>query len=111
MIGGGKTSADRVAFLNSALSRYLDFMDSYRAKKETNHPSDNMGGAFSDIAHENNAYVSSGGWIETVLRSGNDAVDQYLQEAKEVGFDVIEISTGFIMLTTSGLQRLVEKVV
>lgn len=67
--------------------------------------------AFSDIAHDNGAYVSSGGWIETVLRYGDDAVDQYLKEAKEVGFDVIEISTGFIMLPTSGLERLVEKVV
>ncbi|MGB4779445.1 phosphosulfolactate synthase [Microbacterium sp.] len=67
--------------------------------------------AFSDIAHEHNAYVSSGGWIETVLRYGPDAVDQYLKEAKEAGFDVIEISTGFIMLPTSGLLRLVEKVV
>ena len=67
--------------------------------------------AFSDIAHENNAYVSSGGWIETVLRYGDDAVDHHLKEAKEVGFDVIEISTGFIMLNTFGLQRLVEKVV
>src|SRR5699024_8575329 len=65
----------------------------------------------SDIAHEHDAYVSSGGWIETVLRYGDDAVDQYLKEAKEGGFDVIEISTGFIMLATSGLQRLVEKVV
>jgi len=67
--------------------------------------------AFSDIAHAHEAYVSSGGWIETVLRYGDDAVDQYLREAKEMGFDVIEISTGFIMLPTSGLQRLVEKVV
>lgn len=67
--------------------------------------------AFSDLAHENDAYVSSGGWIETVLRYGDEAVDHYLREAKEVGFDVIEISTGFIMLPTSGLERLVEKVV
>ena len=66
---------------------------------------------FSDIAHEHGSYVSSGGWIETVLRYGDDAVDHYLKEAKEVGFDVIEISTGFIMLNTSGLLRLVEKVV
>ena len=66
---------------------------------------------FSRIAHEHDAYVSSGGWIETVLRYGDDAVDHYLAEAKEVGFDVIEISTGFIMLPTSGLQRLVEKVI
>ncbi|AGF71030.1 MmgE/PrpD family protein [Corynebacterium halotolerans] len=43
MIGGGKTSPERAAFYNSALSRYLDFMDSYLAKGETNHPSDNLG--------------------------------------------------------------------
>ena len=66
---------------------------------------------FSEITHANDAYVSSGGWIETVLGYGDEAVDHYLQQAKEVGFDVIEISTGFIMLNTSGLQRLVEKVV
>lgn len=43
MIGGGKTSPESAAFYNSALSRYLDFMDSYLAKGETNHPSDNFG--------------------------------------------------------------------
>jgi 2-methylcitrate dehydratase len=43
LIGGGKTSPERAAFYNSALSRYLDFMDSYLAKGETNHPSDNLG--------------------------------------------------------------------
>src|SRR6266566_5392822 len=43
LIGGGKTAPDRAAFFNGALSRYLDFMDSYLAPAETNHPSDNMG--------------------------------------------------------------------
>jgi phosphosulfolactate synthase (CoM biosynthesis protein A) len=66
--------------------------------------------AFSDLAHEHDAYISSGGWIETVLRYGPDAVDAYLMEAKEGGFDVIEISTGFISVPTSGLLRLVEQV-
>src|SRR5699024_2018938 len=51
--------------------------------------------AISDLAHEHDAYISSGGWIETVLRYGPEAVDNYSAEAKEVGFDVIEISTGF----------------
>lgn len=66
--------------------------------------------AFSDLAHEHDAYISSGGWIETVLRYGPDAVDKYLAEAKEVGFDVIEISTGFLSMPTAGLLRLVEQV-
>jgi 2-methylcitrate dehydratase len=43
MIGGGRTAPDRAAFFNGALSRYLDFMDSYLAPLETCHPSDNLG--------------------------------------------------------------------
>ncbi|MDN5821102.1 MAG: MmgE/PrpD family protein, partial [Brachybacterium sp.] len=41
--GGGRGPIDRVAFYNGALSRYLDYMDSYLAAGETNHPSDNLG--------------------------------------------------------------------
>ena len=43
LIGGGASAPDRAAFYNVALSRYLDFMDSYLATGETNHPSDNIG--------------------------------------------------------------------
>src|SRR5574338_494940 len=43
LIGGGTASPDRAAFYNSALVRYLDFNDSYLAKGETCHPSDNLG--------------------------------------------------------------------
>jgi 2-methylcitrate dehydratase len=43
LIGGGKTAPDRAAFYNSALVRYPDFNDSYLAKGETCHPSDNLG--------------------------------------------------------------------
>ncbi len=42
LIGGGKTAPDRAAFENGALVRYLDFNDSYLAKGETCHPSDNL---------------------------------------------------------------------
>ncbi len=43
LIGGGRSAPDRAAFLNGALIRYLDFNDSYLAKGETCHPSDNIG--------------------------------------------------------------------
>lgn len=43
LIGGGTAAPDRAAFYNSALVRYLDFNDSYLAKGETCHPSDNVG--------------------------------------------------------------------
>ena len=42
-VGGGVTTPDRPAFFNGALSRHLDFMDSYLAEGETCHPSDNLG--------------------------------------------------------------------
>src|SRR4029077_9913976 len=46
---------DRAAFYNSALVRYLDYNDSYIAKKETCHPSDNLGAvlAASEYARRN----------------------------------------------------------
>ena len=55
LIGGGKIAPDRAAFYNSALIRYLDFNDSYLAKKETCHPSDNIGSvlAASEFADRN----------------------------------------------------------
>lgn len=43
LIGGDKTAPDRAALYNSALVRYLDYNDSYIARKETCHPSDNLG--------------------------------------------------------------------
>ncbi len=43
LIGGGRSAPDRATLYNSALVRYLDFNDSYLAKGETCHPSDNLG--------------------------------------------------------------------
>ncbi|MGE5189031.1 MAG: MmgE/PrpD family protein [Gemmatimonadota bacterium] len=43
LIGGGRSAPDRAAFFNGALVRYLDFNDSYLARGETCHPSDNVG--------------------------------------------------------------------
>lgn len=42
LIGGGKTNTVQASFYNGALIRYLDFNDSYLAKNETCHPSDNI---------------------------------------------------------------------
>ena len=42
LIGGGRSAPDRAALYNGALVRYLDFNDSFLAKGETCHPSDNL---------------------------------------------------------------------
>ncbi len=43
LIGGGKTSADQAALFNSALTRYVDPVDSYMSPGGLCHPSDNFG--------------------------------------------------------------------
>src|SRR5215468_7242358 len=53
LIGGGKTAPDRAAFFNCALVRYLDFNDSYLAKGETCHPSDNLGAVLGASEYAN----------------------------------------------------------
>jgi phosphosulfolactate synthase (CoM biosynthesis protein A) len=63
-----------------------------------------------DLAHQYGTYVSTGGWIEYVLRYGAKAVENYLADCQALGFDVIELSTGFISLPEDDLLRLVGKV-
>src|SRR5689334_13661140 len=66
----------------------------------------------NDLAHRHGVYVSTGGWIEHVLlRGGAAVVDRYLQTCRDVGFDVVEISRGFISLGTGDFVRLVERAV
>ncbi|KAL4458342.1 hypothetical protein ABPG75_013207 [Micractinium tetrahymenae] len=66
--------------------------------------------ALNDTAHQHGVYVSTGGWVEHVLGQGAGAVQQYLAECKALGFDVVELSTGFISLPTDDLVRLVKDV-
>ncbi len=63
-----------------------------------------------DLCHEHDVLVSTGGFIEHVLTLGPDAVDAYIQECKAIGFDIVEISSGFITIPTDDWLRLVEKV-
>jgi phosphosulfolactate synthase (CoM biosynthesis protein A) len=63
-----------------------------------------------DIAHEHDVMVSTGGFIEFVLAQGPDAVDRYIDECRDIGFDIIEVSSGFITLPTDDFVRLTEKV-
>lgn len=63
-----------------------------------------------DICHANNVSVSTGGFIEHVLTRGAEVVDAYIDECRSLGFDIVELSTGFITMPTDDLLRLVEKV-
>ena len=63
-----------------------------------------------DTAHRYNVLVSTGGWIEYVLTQGPEAVERYVKECKDVGFDIIEISSGFITIPVDDWVQLVELV-
>lgn len=63
-----------------------------------------------DLCHEYDVLVDTGGFMEHVLTQGREAVDRYIEECKNLGFDIIEISAGFITIPTDDWLRLVEKV-
>jgi 2-methylcitrate dehydratase len=51
LIGGGKADVVYAALYNTALVRYIDFMDSYLAGPELCHPSDNTGAVLAACEH------------------------------------------------------------
>ncbi|KAL5508483.1 hypothetical protein ACEPAH_6102 [Sanghuangporus vaninii] len=64
-----------------------------------------------DMIHSHDTYISTGGYIERVLASsGGDTkvVGKYLEKCKEVGFDVLELSCGFLSLPTDDWTALVK---
>lgn len=63
-----------------------------------------------DIAHRYDVRVSTGGFIEFVLTQGPDAVDHYLHECRDLGFDIVEVSSGFVVVPPDDLVRLTDQV-
>jgi phosphosulfolactate synthase (CoM biosynthesis protein A) len=66
--------------------------------------------AIIGVCHAHDVLVSTGGFIERVLAQGTGAVDKYLDECRRVGFDIVEISSGFISVPQEDLVRLTERV-
>lgn len=64
----------------------------------------------TSLCHRHDVLVSTGGFIEHVLTQGPEAVAYYIEQCRELGFDIIEISSGFITFPTDDWLRLVEKV-
>jgi phosphosulfolactate synthase (CoM biosynthesis protein A) len=64
----------------------------------------------NDLCHAHDVRVSTGGFIECVLTQGPQAVDSYLGACKDLGFDIVEVSSGFITVPADDLVRLVKKV-
>lgn len=64
-----------------------------------------------DIAHQHDVFVSTGGFIEHILERQPESVNEYLEECKNIGFDIVEVSSGFLAIPQDDLVRLTEAVV
>ncbi|MFB6285353.1 MAG: MmgE/PrpD family protein [Candidatus Bipolaricaulia bacterium] len=85
LIGGQQSAPDRAALYNGALVRYLDYNDSYLAKGETCHPSDNLSSALAAVEYAN----GDGKDLLTALGVAYQVHCRLSDEApvREVGFD------------------------
>ncbi len=63
-----------------------------------------------ELAHRYQVQVSTGGFIERVLTQGPEVVNRYISECRKVGFDILEISSGFITIPVDDWLRLIEQV-
>jgi phosphosulfolactate synthase (CoM biosynthesis protein A) len=63
-----------------------------------------------DTCHEFDVMVSTGGFVENVLVRDHDHVEDYVAEAAELGFDVVEISSGFLAIDSEDLVAMTELV-
>ncbi len=66
--------------------------------------------AMIDLCHQHQVLVSTGGFMEFVLTRGSQAVTRYLETCKRLGFDIVEVSSGFITVPPDDLVRLVQSV-
>jgi len=63
-----------------------------------------------ELCHAHQVQVSTGGFLEYVLTQGPQAVDRYLAECKDLGFDLVEVSSGFVTLPADDLVSLTRAV-
>jgi phosphosulfolactate synthase (CoM biosynthesis protein A) len=66
--------------------------------------------ALNDLCHQHDVDVSTGGFLEHVLTRRGDAVARYLDECRALGFDIVEISSGFVTLPFDDLVELTKAV-
>jgi phosphosulfolactate synthase (CoM biosynthesis protein A) len=63
-----------------------------------------------DLCHAHQVLVSTGGFLEAVLPQGTDVVDRAIDACKDLGFDIVEVSSGFVTLPADDLVRLADRV-
>ncbi|MDY6777439.1 MAG: phosphosulfolactate synthase, partial [Candidatus Nanohaloarchaea archaeon] len=63
-----------------------------------------------DICHDHDVKVNTGGFIENVLIRDNDKVTDYVEECKRLGFDIVEVSSGFLAMDVGDKVRITKMI-
>jgi phosphosulfolactate synthase (CoM biosynthesis protein A) len=98
-------------YLEDVLETMGDYIDSlkFAGGSFTLMPRPSLKGII-ELAHRYDVLVSTGGFIEYVLAKNPSEVVPYIRECRDIGFDILEISSGFITLPVDDWLRLVERV-
>jgi phosphosulfolactate synthase (CoM biosynthesis protein A) len=64
----------------------------------------------NDACHSHQVDVSTGGFLEYVLTRGPEEVDRYRAECRDLGFDIVEISSGFVTTPLDDFVTLTRRV-
>ena len=62
------------------------------------------------LCHDHGIYVSTGGFVERVIVQGGKTVDRYLEECRQLGFDVVEVSSGLAPITLEDKLKIIRQV-
>lgn len=63
------------------------------------------------LCHKNNILVSTGGFLERVMLQGTEAIEKFLEEAKSLEYDIVEVSNGLAIMSLSDKVRLMRRVI
>src|SRR5713101_531886 len=100
-----------LGYLNDLLDDWSEYVDGYKfAGGSMRLLSREKVKQILKTCHAHQVYVSTGGFVERVIVQGKKAVDHYLQECKELGFDLIEISSGLAPIPLDDKIAIVKQV-
>nr|WP_318247915.1 phosphosulfolactate synthase [Saliphagus infecundisoli] len=54
--------------------------------------------------------MSTGRFVENVIIRDNDKVEQYFEEAERLGFDIVELLSGFLAIGTDDMVQMTDVV-